>query len=249
MENLKVNVTTDLNQFSLFKSNRNVNLAHVKAIEMSIASKGLLCKPIIVNEKMQVVEGQHRLEACKNINSPIYYIIVKDYNVREIYAFNTSHKNWGGVEYLESYAKMGVESYIKLQKFMHKHPTFSFFVCKSLCANKNNNGRHTYSENTRIYRKDDFVDGKWETADMELAEEYAQRLYIIGEYFKLATNASFVTCMIYLFNKSIFDFEVFIRKLKLQPLALKKCANGKQYTELIEEIYNYKSKNKISLKY
>jgi len=41
----------------------------------------------------------------------------------------------------------------------------------------------------------------------------------------------------------------FIGKLEAQPTALKKCAKVDQYVDLIEEIFNYRSQSKVSLRY
>ena len=46
-----------------------------------------------------------------------------------------------------------------------------------------------------------------------------------------------------------FDLKTFIRKLELQPSALSDCSNRTQYKMLIEDIYNYKSRNKVNLRY
>ena len=53
------------NKYDLFKrieSNREVNPAHLKKIEKSISEKNFLhLYPIIVNERMEIIDGQHRL--------------------------------------------------------------------------------------------------------------------------------------------------------------------------------------------
>ena len=55
--------------------------------------------------------------------------------------------------------------------------------------------------------------------------------------------------MIALFNNPNFIFSDFLQKLKIQPTALQDCNNQTSYLSLIEEIYNYKSRNKVNLRY
>jgi hypothetical protein len=55
--------------------------------------------------------------------------------------------------------------------------------------------------------------------------------------------------MITLFLNKNFNFNQFISKLELQPTELKKQKTIEQYITLIENIYNYKSRNKVSLRY
>jgi hypothetical protein len=50
-------------------------------------------------------------------------------------------------------------------------------------------------------------------------------------------------------DKPLFDFTHFIQKLQIQPLALQNCNDVDQYKLLIEEIYNYRTREKINLRY
>ena len=43
--------------------------------------KKYLVSPILVNEKMEVIDGQHRLQAQKELNLPTYYIKNKGYDL------------------------------------------------------------------------------------------------------------------------------------------------------------------------
>ena len=52
-----------------------------------------------------------------------------------------------------------------------------------------------------------------------------------------------------LFQNKKFDFNEFKHKVRLQPTALVDCSNREQYKTLIEDIYNYRSRNKVSLRY
>ena len=72
--NMKIHTTTDYDQFKYIAGNRDVVEAHVKSLSEQITIKDFQI-PIIVNEKMEVCEGQHRLEAYKALSIPITYII------------------------------------------------------------------------------------------------------------------------------------------------------------------------------
>jgi hypothetical protein len=50
------------------------------------------------------------------------------------------------------------------------------------------------------------------------------------------------------FNNEIFDFSEFMHKLRLQPSALVDCVNSDQYRTVIEDIYNWRSRNKVNLR-
>ena len=52
-----------------------------------------------------------------------------------------------------------------------------------------------------------------------------------------------------LFNNDNFDYNRFMHKLEIQPGVLHDCASRAQYKLLIEDIYNYKSREKVNLRY
>ena len=58
-----VYLTSDLTKFKQITGNRPHNPQHVKRLTSSIKRYGVLQNPIIVNENMVVVDGQHRLWA------------------------------------------------------------------------------------------------------------------------------------------------------------------------------------------
>ena len=73
---VKVKVTDEYNIFTFAEGNRAINPAQVKNLIKSIENIGLIPTPIVVNEKMQILDGQHRVEACRQLKMPVYYIVV-----------------------------------------------------------------------------------------------------------------------------------------------------------------------------
>ena len=60
---------------------------------------------------------------------------------------------------------------------------------------------------------------------------------------------AFIYAMLYIFDKPQFEFTEFLQKLKNQPSALTDCNDTKQYITLIEEIYNYRRREKVNLRF
>ena len=119
----KVNEVYKTNDLSIFKTidgNRVPNLQHVKRLADSIRVYGMKCNPILVNEQMEVIDGQHRLMAAKESESFVYYIIVTGYSLKEVHTLNLNQKNWAKKDFMEGYANMKIEAYIKLREFIKK---------------------------------------------------------------------------------------------------------------------------------
>lgn len=245
--------TNDLFIFKSINGNRTVNPMHVKRLSDSIKQHGMLCNPIIVNQNYEVIDGQHRLEAARQADSSVYYIVVDGYDLNEVQTLNLNQKNWTKKDYMDGYAKMGIESYVKLKKFYQKNRDFAFTSCIKLCSNISSDTAtisQKYRSNGKTYNKAEvFEEGTWKGKDFDLAQKWADNIRLLKEYYEDYNNSRLVICFIGLFRNEDFDFNEFMQKLRLQPNALVKCASADQYKALVEDIYNYRRRDKISLKY
>ncbi len=247
----KVYKTNNLSMFKQIDGNRIPNIQHVRRLSDSIRVYGMKCNPILVNERMEVIDGQHRLMAAKEAESFVYYIIVNGYSLSEVHTLNLNQKNWTKKDFMEGYANMGVESYIKLREFVNKNDDYVFNDCIALCQNNTSHNQNMLAH--KIYKNPNqvqvFEEGTWICGDIILAQDFANKIRMIKSYYTGYNRSAFVSTMIGLLKKEIFDFNEFMHKVRLQPTALVDCANREQYKTLIEDIYNYKSRNKVSLRY
>lgn len=249
----KVYKTNDLTIFKQIGGNRVPNPQHIKRLKTSITINGMLCNPILVNEKMEVIDGQHRLLASKEAKSYIYYIILNGYSLNQVHTLNLNQKNWTKKDFMDGYADMGVEPYINLRNFVEKNTDFSFTDCIALCSNisatESGYGNISRVKNPELSIVEIFQEGTWKGKDFNLANEWAEKIRLIKSYYVNYNRSIFVLTMISLFRNKNFDYSEFMHKIRLQPKSLLDCANREQQKLLIEEIYNYKSRNKINLRY
>lgn len=250
----KVYKTSDLSIFKSIDGNRVPNLQHIKRLTDSILSHGMKCNPILVNEKLEVIDGQHRLMAAKQAESFVYYIVIDGYSLNEVHTLNLNQKNWVKKDFMDGYANMGVQSYLKLKKFVEKNDDFTFTDCTYMCSNISGaisqlSSKHRRHSDKKYNLTEVFEEGTWVGKDFELAQDWANKIRMIKPYYNGYSRSTFVGTMIMLLQNDNFDFNEFIHKVRLQPTALVDCANREQYRTLIEDIYNYRSRNKVSLKY
>tara|TARA_B110000977_G_C10926819_1_gene435444 strand:+ start:98 stop:880 length:783 start_codon:yes stop_codon:yes gene_type:complete len=248
----KVYKTNDLDLFTPIKGNRPTNPMHIKKLAYSIEHNGLLQNPIIVNEKLDVIDGQHRLAAAKQANSSIFYIIVKGYNLKEVQTLNLNQKNWSKKDFLNGYADMGVGSYIKLRDFTLKNKDFSLSDCITLCSNRddttfNISNKFRAGRKNPTNQKEVFIEGTWVGNSFDLGQKIANKLKLIETYYDGYSRTSFIRAFLSVVKNENFVFDVFLNKLKIKKLD--HCLSITEYKLLIEEIYNYKSRNKVNLRY
>lgn len=103
--------------FQLSKFNRNVIL-RAKMIEQ--AREGIV-SPIVVNENMMVIDGQHRLKASEKVGAPVQYVIVEGLTEHDIVRMNTTQKPWSLSDHIEAWANQGNDQYIKLTNLLDNY--------------------------------------------------------------------------------------------------------------------------------
>lgn len=232
----KVYKTSDLSIFKSLDGNRDVIQSHLKRLSASM-SKNRLFSPIIVNEKYEVIDGQHRLMSAKINNTEIEYIIVNGYGLKEVQILNANSKNWSSDDYMNGYCDLNNINYIKYRDFKNKYG-FGHSECQALLSGVMSTSMQPI-----------FNSGEFKIKDLKLAIDNAEKIKMISEFYDGYKRRSFVLSLMYLFKNKDFIFTQFIQKLKIQPTALVDCTSSSSYLLLLEEIYNYKSRNKVNLRY
>lgn len=120
--NIQVFETKDYSQFKKLIGNRSLNESQVDGIVNSINEVGYQPVPILVNERMEVIDGQHRLEAAKRLDIPILFIIKAGAGATEVMQLNLRRGNWTVYDFIGFYSANGNHSYIKLNEYSVKFP-------------------------------------------------------------------------------------------------------------------------------
>jgi hypothetical protein len=232
----KVYQTTKHELFKPLGGNRDVNKNHVNRLVKSMSEK-VLFSPIIVNENMEVIDGQHRLEALTKLQKPVNFIVVNGYGLNEVQQLNMNSKNWNSDDYMNGYCDLNKKDYILYRDFKNKYG-FGHSECQALLMGM------IGTDKQRL-----FYSGDFKIKDLAAATDKAEKICMISKYYDGYKRRSFVFTMMSLLDNENFEFTQFLQKLKLQPTALMDCTNVGNYKLLIEEIYNYKSRNKVNLRY
>lgn len=107
---IKVYVTEDYSIFNQLKGNREVMPRHVNEIVDSIKKNGYYPVPILVDNNYTIIDGQHRFEALKQLNLPVYYV-KNGFIDNDCIELNVNAKNWNIVDYIKFFASKGLKDY------------------------------------------------------------------------------------------------------------------------------------------
>ena len=116
----------DFEKFKILERNRDISKSQVNKLVGKLQEpKGQLV-PIIINEKWEVINGQHRLEAITE-SSIEHIIVMMSYGatIEDVIVMNTTEKKWGFWDYLKCNAHETAPNsaeYKKLKKFLKNYP-------------------------------------------------------------------------------------------------------------------------------
>jgi hypothetical protein len=112
----------DYHKFNFLKENRDIKTSVVKRIEESIKEFGVIPgNPIVVDKDFNIIDGQHRFTAFKNLGLPVSYVIIEGDVIAKAMALNANQSQWQLIDYIRSYAEQNVDCYRKLLKFEEKY--------------------------------------------------------------------------------------------------------------------------------
>jgi len=260
MKDLLVKSTNDYSLFKTMNSNRQVNLNHVKNLMKSMTENGVLINPIIVNEDFQVIDGQHRLRACTDLKLPVYYLVAKDYNIKEVHALNLNQKNWSNQDYLEAYANDGNNNYKRILRFQQENKNFSFHSIMSFVTGVSGfHLRDSFMDcdkkaNTKRRKEGikgiGFKEGRMIVSESDIikAQILSDRFNSLKNTFDQYNNNTFIGAMIVIMNNvDEFDFNEFKLKSEKYRDKLYRCSDRSGYYKMIHDFYNYKKRIKLNL--
>jgi hypothetical protein len=233
----KVLTTTDYKQFKQIAGNRVKNKMHAHNIMKSMM-ENYLFTIIIVNEKYEIIDGQHRFDAIQKLKLPVNFIICEGYGLREVHILNQNSKTWNSEDYLEGYCNLGLPDYIKYRKFKDKY-RLGHSECQAILGGTTHR-RHTSA----------FSTGDFKIHDYEGAVAQIEKIFECKKYYSGYRRRSFIYTMCKLMQVDGFSMDEFIHQLSINPGMIYDCARIEQYINLVEEIYNYKkSRNILHLRY
>ena len=169
---IKIMEESDYRKFKTLNGNRPVD-TRVKRIAEAIKESGIQV-PIVVNERMEVIDGQHRLEAMKLLGQPVSYYVVPGLGIDACMNINKLQKNWGVTDFVHGYAENGNTSYSYFEQLLKQYRSFTN-IAIYVAATGRYGGR-----STKALKSGDMEIGE---KDYNLAREFLDFVSPVKEYF------------------------------------------------------------------
>ena len=229
-------------KFTLFDNNRDINETHVEELIASMRKSGQLM-PVVVTPNMEVIDGQHRLEACKKLGLEVLYVINKTGNSKQIAVMNNTQKGWKNKDFLKHFCHKSHHNsseYKKIERFIEEYK-LPFRVCISLLSGYSVG----FSGASGRGPMPSFRDGTFKIDNLESAKETAQRLIKLKSFVpNLVKIVKFSIAFIKISELENFDLKTCYAQIEKNSSKFDKCLNQEDWNEAMVRAYNYNLKTK-----
>ena len=223
--------TKNYEMFKFKSGNRNLDRNHINKLKKSITQYGFLqSKPIIVNEDCEIIDGQHRFIALKEMGMEIPYVVEPDIDDMLI-TLNVTQKNWTIKDYIKHYAKNGKESYKRLLRLSNEMKLDPTSILSMGYRNSYTNGDDTkrIKEGTLIF-----------TLDNELCAKgfYDNYIQVISSL-RLMPKSKLCQALIDVSNRKNFNWHRMLNRAYQYPTLAYNCRTKQEYTDMLVKLYNH----------
>jgi hypothetical protein len=223
--------TSKYDMFQTVKGNRAVMPAHVKNLMEAISQTNLLAyNPIIINSELEVIDGQHRLEAAKRLGVPIYYVVTEEkVGATEVHLLNSRNRSWTSQDFLETYIAHGKQDYVVIRDFMEDYG-FSLSLSVMMLSGFKRQERG---------ERNDFLVGKFKVTTLKEAQELAHRIDELQPF--LAARVSRVREFLFAIRAAykVVSHEELVDQFRESEFRITRHSYLREYLKDLEEVINY----------
>lgn len=150
----KIYQTSNYKKFKTLLGNREVPKSKTIKLVKSIKTNGYIFNPISVNEKFEIIDGQGRFSALKELGLPIDYYIIPDASIKECIVLNLNTQNWNQLDFIKSFAEQGNINYQRFLCLLKVNPEVRIIsFCNSLFGGSADNYQAIINGKTIIPEK------------------------------------------------------------------------------------------------
>jgi hypothetical protein len=236
--NIKIYWTTDYGRFKFLKGNRDIHEGKVNKIKKVIQSGIDVLKyaPIIVNEAMEIIDGQHRFAVSREMKGNVYYVINKEADLSIVPTINSNSSKWRNVDFLNSYMDLKKPAYLALNAFMQEFPGIGLSTAIKII----HAGTMEPSDSVESFR-----DGLLAENHFQLANKIAIHLEDFKPYMDNPFSSRMFKVMLTLLANGKYHHPMMVKKLEESGRRIENLTSPKTIIQDMESIINHRSKHRV----
>ena len=233
---MKIQSTQDYTLFKRISGNRVLSKPHINRLLDAIkeSPETITFNPIIVNGKMEVIDGQHRLEAIKKLGLAVHYVRVDDIGLDTVQKLNSLAKGWSPMDFAKSFAETGNESYAIYidfkEKFKLNHETLMRYLSQDIPMT------------TTVFKS-----GGFKVSDAAKAFVLCSELVELSEFYDRITNRNPSNGFYIVATSPTYDHQHMVRQFKKHGRKFQEQALANDYAREFERIYNMSQRSRMRL--
>lgn len=224
--------------------NRQVLEQSVRHLMASIQMKDMLkLRPIIVNKNMEVLDGQHRLEAAKRLHKPVYYTIDDKSEVQDVILLNANQKNWAMEDYLNFHYNQANSPYVELKNFLQEH-NMAYRMFKMLQGEDNGPQDKAFKNGSmKSISKEQFTHILSLDAEVKELTEFLKARR--SDSWKVFASSFFIRALARFLTRKDVDYEDLKRNLEIKIDTLGPRSGVGGYYLMFVQVYNFRKRDAI----
>jgi hypothetical protein len=236
--NTKIHYTTDYGRFKFLKGNRDINEGKVNKIKKVIQAGIDVLKyaPIIVNEAMEIIDGQHRFAVSREMKGNVYYVIHKEADLSIVPTINSNSSKWRNIDFLNSYADLKKPAYLSLIKFMEEFSGIGLSTAIKIV----HAGTMEVSDAVESFR-----DGVLSNDHIELAHKVATLLNDFRPHMENPFSSRMFRVMLQLMDNGKYDHALMLKKLQDSGRRIENLTSPKTIIQDMESVINHRMKERV----
>lgn len=184
-------------------------------------------QPILVNENMEVIDGQHRLEALRELGESVYYIVADGLRLGDVQTLNTLSRNWGPIDYAKSYIETGNKDH---QHYLDIKAKYHFNHRVILAYIYGDAGNHN----------DQFKNGELKAPNIKATYSLLDKLAEVGAYYDRYTSNPFALAYMRIAQHPDYDHNRMLSKMRLRGHLIEDYSLQEDYQRALEAVYNFR---------
>jgi len=236
---IKVYWTKEYSRFKYIKGNRPINQRKVKRIIDDIKKGVVFLKycPIVVNEEMEILDGQHRFHVSQKLKENVYYIIAKDFTIQEIAKINSKTEKWKNEDFLNCYIKQNNPHYKELRNFLFEYNLSIGLGVSVLFTGKFGGGG-------RILEA--FREGQFEVKYLKETKAFFEFAELFKDFNHYSTRP-FLSALQTIYESGKCDHTRLVENFNKLIDTIERQTNPKQYLTELEKIYNHRLRERVTI--
>jgi hypothetical protein len=231
--------TDDYKIFKIMTDNRSQNKLQTNKLARVIRLKGNITElaPLIVNEKHEVIDGQHRLWATElvaeegGVKHKIFFMVREGLGAEEAIKLNSGAKPWNPDDFAKYHAKNGNSNYKTFLAFRERYELNAEVLMRYLAPHDG--------------KRQEFQDGGFVVESEAKSKAWCNKLESMKIYYQDFKHRSFALAYLDLVSFKRYDHDRMIKQLDQYASELIKIPlKNKPMREAMIEIYNRKVADK-----